>query len=383
MTETGFDNDDLQAFRVPWSRHLAGLVAAASPRLWIRGGNLETRANADLIQSVSIVKPIYIAGLARSGSTILLETIASYEGVGTHRYRDFPFVFTPVWWNRFLDRSRRKSAAMKSRVHADGLLVSSESPEALEEPLWRAFFSNAHAPGKSHVLDASTSHDDFEKFYRNHVQKILALRGGSRYVCKGNYHVARLEYLLTLFPDARFIVPIRNPWNHVASLMKQHRLFVAGETRHPRSLAQMRACGHFEFGLDRRTINCGNSETVASIEQLWQVGEEARGWARYWSHIYGFLADRIGASDALRKAVEFVWFDDLCKRSVETLKRLEAHCKLPSDDEHRQRLAARFHTPSYYEPQFTPAEEATIDAETYQVVNRLVCERSQKFRHAA
>src|SRR5690606_27542462 len=108
-----------------------------------------------------------------SGSTILLETVASHPGVATHRYRDFPHVFTPFWWNRFLDRTPRKQVTTKPRVHADGLVVSSESPEALEEPIWMAFFPSAHKLNTSQILSSQTAHPDFEVFYRNHVRKLL------------------------------------------------------------------------------------------------------------------------------------------------------------------------------------------------------------------
>jgi hypothetical protein len=337
---------------------------------------------SDVIQHISIDKPIFVAGLARSGSTILLETLAAYRGVATQRYRDFPFLFTPIWWNRFLDRAPRRSASLQPRVHADGILVSSESPEALEEPLWRTFFPENHVRGTSHVLDAGTSHPRFESFYRNHLRKVLSIRGGDRYLCKGNYHVARLEYLLQLFPDARFIVPIRTPRSHVASLMKQHRLFTSGETRHPRSLAQMRACGHFEFGLDRRVIDFGIPEIVSSIEQMWRYGEEARGWACYWSQVYGYLADRFDECRALRDATELVWYDELCSRPIETLRRLEFHCELPGDERQRTWLAARLHEPTYYRPNFSPAEEAAIESETWRVMRRLTADASSRRRIA-
>jgi hypothetical protein len=363
--------DRFEAFRVPWGRHVVTQAASRFPRFWMRSGNLESRLLGDVIAPISVEKPIYVAGLARSGSTVLLETIASYPGVASHRYRDFPFVFTPIWWNRYLDRTPRKSAEIKPRVHADGLLVSSESPEALEEPLWMAFFPKGHDRGASHVLDSSTDRPDFEKFYSNHVRKVLAIRGGQRYACKGNYHVARLEYLLKIFPDARFIVPIRQPRDHVASLMKQHRLFTEGETRHHRSLVQMQACGHFEFGLDRRAIDFGDSEAVASVERLWNEGEEARGWARYWSQVYGFLAQRMDANPELRQAVEIVWFDELCDRPHQTLERIEDHCDLLSDHELRGTLASRLHAPTYYRPNFSRDEEAAIEQETYEIVREL------------
>jgi hypothetical protein len=261
---------------------------------------------------------------------------------------------------------------MKPRVHADGILVSSEGPEALEEPLWMAFFPSSHDADSSHVLNADTSRPDYEKFYRNHVRKVLAIRRGERYVCKGNYHVARLEYLLKIFPDARFIVPIRKPREHVASLIKQHRLFVAGETRHPRALVQMQCCGHFEFGRDRRVPRLDDLEAAASVERLWNAGEEVRGYARSWSLVYGFLARRLAANAALRAAAMVVPFEELCQRPIEMLQRLAEHCELPGDESLRQKLAARLHAPTYYRPGFSESEEAAIEEETRDVARRLM-----------
>ncbi|MCC7087446.1 MAG: sulfotransferase [Pirellulales bacterium] len=370
--------DRFEAFRVPLGRHLVTQAASNFPRFWIRCGNWESRLLADAIQPVTVDRPIYVAGLARSGSTVLLETIASYPGVASHRYRDFPFVFTPIWWNRYLDRAPRKSSEFKPRVHADGLLVSSESPEALEEPLWMAFFRQAHDRGASQVLDSSVSRPDFEQFYRNHVRKVLAIRRGHRYACKGNYHVTRLEYLLKIFPDARFIIPIRRPRDHVASLMKQHRLFTEGETRYRRSLVQMQSCGHFEFGLDRRPIQCGNERAVAEVESLWCAGDEARGWARYWSQIYGFLAHRMAANAMLRQAAKIVWFEELCGRPQATLESIERHCDLPLDDALRTTLASRLHAPTYYRTHFTAAEKIAIEEETSEVVDQLSAQQVSK-----
>ncbi|MCB9964174.1 MAG: sulfotransferase [Rhodospirillales bacterium] len=49
--------------------------------------------------SVSIDKPIFITGLARSGTTILLEILASHPDISTHKYKDYPFVHTNYFWD--------------------------------------------------------------------------------------------------------------------------------------------------------------------------------------------------------------------------------------------------------------------------------------------
>src|SRR4029077_17446890 len=93
------------------------------------------------------------------------------------------------------------------RTHRDGIFVTPESPEAMEEVLWMAFFPQIHKPEACNVLDRNTSNPSFEQFYRDHLRKLLLVRGGKRYVSKANYNVTRLEYLHRLFPDARFVIP--------------------------------------------------------------------------------------------------------------------------------------------------------------------------------
>ena len=188
----------------------------------------------------------------------LLELLARHPDVVTHRYRDFPPVLVPWMWNRFLDHATRRDPEATERAHGDRIMITPESPEAFEEAVWMAFFADAHEPARSAVLDEGTRRPDFEEFYRNHVRKLLLLRGGRRYVAKGNYNVTRLGYLLKLFPDARFVIPVRDPLWHVASLMKQHQLFCREEEQNPRVLRHMRRSGHFEFGLGRRVINTGD-----------------------------------------------------------------------------------------------------------------------------
>src|SRR3546814_12886608 len=100
----------------------------------------------------------------------------------------------------------------------------------------------------------------------------LWVRRRPRYLSKANYNVTRMEYLLKLFPDARFVLPLRDPAAHIASLMKQQRLFCEGERRHPAALEHMRRIGHFEFGIDRRPINVGVGATGRSAER--RVGKE-------------------------------------------------------------------------------------------------------------
>src|SRR5690606_31841602 len=131
---------------------------------------------------------------------------------------------------------------------------------------------------------------------------LLAVRGRRRYVAKGNYNVTRLAYLHRLFPDARFVIPVRDPVWHIASLIKQQTLFAEGQRARPEALRHLQRVGHFEFGLDRRPIHTGDARAVAEIARLWDGGEEVLGWARYWALVHDHIADRLAGDAALRDA---------------------------------------------------------------------------------
>jgi hypothetical protein len=273
-------------------------------------------------------------------------------------------------WNRLLDFTPQQASEAVERTHKDGIKVTPESPEALEEVLWMAFFPGLHDPARNAALDAATRNPAFESFYRDHIRKLLKVRRGQRYLTKGNYNVTRLEYLLKLFPDARFVVPVREPRWHVASLMKQHALFCEGGRRRPESARHLQRVGHFEFGLDRRPLNAGDTAAIERVLACWRDGAEVEGWARYWSHIYGHVADRLAASPQLRAATLVVRYEDLCRTPQATLRAVLDHCGLPAEDDVLAELAGRLHFPTNYRPRFAAEELAIIDRHTEAVAVR-------------
>lgn len=353
----------------PWMDRLGGFIERHTG-WWIDLGALETRMIESALPDARIDRPVYVTGLARSGTTILLETLARHPDVATHRYRDFPMLFTPYLWNRWLDLTPRREEAPAERSHGDGIAVTSESPEAFEEPLWMAFFPDQHEPSTSAVLDRRTHAPGFDRFYRDHLRKLLAVRGRRRYVAKGNYNVTRIAYLAKLFPGARFIVPVRDPVWHIASLMKQHRLFLDGQGGNPAAQRHLRRVGHFEFGRDRRPINVGDNPAAMEVVELWRQGEEVRGWARYWSQIHQYIADLIESDPALGQAIRIVRYEDLCAAPRRVMSELLAHCELPASAEFLADSAKRFHQPGYYRPRFSFAELAIIAEETAAAARR-------------
>ncbi len=192
----------------PWMDRL-GRILYERPKLMQSLAKMETRLFEDRFDDIPVTAPVWVSGLARSGSTVLLELLAGHPDIVTQRYRDFPPVFTPILWNKFVDYMPGKQEVSTERAHKDGIYVTSESPEAFEEPVWMNFFPHLHKRLWDETFTREASHPEFEAFLNAHIRKLLFLREGMRYLAKANYNVTRLEYLLKLFPDARFVVPIR------------------------------------------------------------------------------------------------------------------------------------------------------------------------------
>jgi hypothetical protein len=327
-------------------------------KFWLGLGRLESSHLQEHLRAVSLKAPIFVCGLARSGSTLLHEIVASAPGVATHRVKDYPMVYTPYWWRRATAGRRR--TAPRERVHRDRVLITADSPDALEEMLWMAFFPHCHDPSVDNRLAAETSHPGFEAFYRAHLGKLLLAEKATRYAAKANYHVARLAYLVRLFPDARIILAVREPASHIASLVRQHQWFCQGQTEHPRSLAWMQRSGHFEFGRDRRPMNLGDSERVRAIQYAWTMGEEVRGWACYWDMMYGYLKSLLDTDARVRAATKVVHFEELCAAPADIVRAVLDHCALPDTDRLVAQFAPTICAPDYYPCPLSPAELALI-----------------------
>jgi hypothetical protein len=359
---------DMSAFDVPYWLHFLGGLAYRHPRLCTRLARLETSAVASQLDQVAITMPIYVCGLARSGTTLLHEVVSSHQSVATHRIKDYPFVFTPYWWRRATANVR--PATPRERAHRDGVMITTESPDCLEEMLWMTFFPHCHDPTVCNVLGADEQRAEFEAFYRDHIRKLLLAEQASRYAAKANYHVARLAYLVRLFPDARFVLTVRAPENHIASLARQHAWFSQGHRQCPRSLAFMQQSGHFEFGLDRRPMNLGDTQRVREIIDDWSTGQELRGLAHYWNLVYAYLDRLLAADEQVRAATCVVRFESLCDSPVETLTAALRHCNLPDTENVIERHASNIRHPAYYTSDFSEDDRATIAEVTAETARR-------------
>lgn len=300
-------------------------LAFATPRLQRDFAESEDRAflagNASALASE---RPVFITALPRAGTTLLLNILAPRPEFAAHTYRDMPFLLMPLQWDRF-SAGFRKPDQLRERAHGDGVMVSADSPEAFEEMLWMAFWPGHYRADRIMPWEAGEADAEFTPFLRTHMRKIAALRrpgqAGTRYISKNNVNMARLAWLQRAFPGATVVVPYRDPFQHAASLLRQHRNFLAMHAEDPFSRRYMAGVGHHDFGANLKPIDFGGWMTGAAQRDPLRLDF----WLAYWVAAYEALLA------APRDRVLIVGYERLCEGPAEQLAALHGALGIAMD----------------------------------------------------
>jgi hypothetical protein len=322
----------------------------------------ETLTLFNEIRKLEIKKPIYITGLARAGTTIILEMLSKHPDLANHQYKHLLMPYLPNWIYKISNKIQLYSKPTE-RIHKDGIMIVSDSPEAVEEIFWMKYFKHIHDENISHIINRDVINPKFERFYINHIRKLLIAQDRSRYLAKNNYNITRLEYLLRMFPTAKFLLIIRNPVSHIASLIKQTKLFIEMEEDIPLLQDWLKMLGHREFGHHRICINVNNTELIHKIRKFWSNNKTyVKGWAYYWASIYDFIAENLEMNEKLRNATFVVNYDALCEKPADTIDKILEHTELPLARflKVREYYIKHLHKPTYYSPDFSEHELSDI-----------------------
>lgn len=232
--------------------------------------------------------PVFVSGLARSGTTMLMRYLYETGEFRSLTYQDMPFVLMPNLWKRL---SLRKTAGeMKERAHQDGILVSFESPEAFEEVFWRVFTGDQYI-AKDRLKILKSNNDVLNKF-RDFVNNALLSSDNPdklRYLSKNNNNILRLTHLKKSFPEANVVIPFREPLQHALSLLNQHIHFSLIQKENKFSLDYMNWLGHFEFGLNQKPFDLNHAETFKQMENT--PKSELDFWLLSWKNYYRFALE--------------------------------------------------------------------------------------------
>lgn len=267
---------------------------------------------------------VFVSGLARAGTTVLMRAIHGSGGFASLTYRDMPFVMAPNLWARISARSRREMARTE-RAHGDGVYVDFDSAEALEEPFWRAFCGQEYIRADAlvpHMVEGETVGK-----YRSFIAHVLTRYGQPRYLAKNNNNILRIKYLVRTFPKGHFIIPFRDPVAQAVSLHAQHMRFV--ESPDPFVRAYMTWLVHHEFGQAHRPYVFGGSRPAGEPHTIDY-------WLSMWILVYRHLLHEAEAGGPTMVPVAY---EDLCNRDGTIWQALRRQIAIGSDQ-------ADFHTAS-------------------------------------
>lgn len=126
---------------------------------------------------------------------------------------------------RRLDAAEEKMFAETDDMHKTGFFVPEEDDFfltwSLSSGFWIVMFPYMGELDFYHVDRwPARKRRRLMAFYRECVRRQLALNGGGVHLSKNPTFCGRVEALIETFPDARFIVPMRNPYETIPSLLK-------------------------------------------------------------------------------------------------------------------------------------------------------------------
>ncbi len=261
---------------------------------------------------------VFISGLARSGTTILLNYLYQTGEFSSLTYADMPFVLMPNTWRKISRRSA--PASYRERAHRDGLMIGPDSPEAFEEVFWRMFCGDNYIQDDrllTHRVSAGLS----EKF-KAYIGNVLSTgTKGRRYLSKNNNDILRIDYLRTTFPDAYIIVPFRDPLQQAISLLNQHVHFCEIHKSDQFSLNYMNWLGHFEFGLNQKPFFLGDDDGFDKMQSYPKT--DINFWLLTWKNYYSYLFEHLGDNLILFN------YDTFCADPQSTLNRLFSTIGVP------------------------------------------------------
>ena len=271
-----------------------------------------------------IIEPIFISGCPRSGTTILTHLISKTENIGCFQYEDIPFIHNLYLWNK-INKLFYAGLKEKERVHGDSLKVGPKSPDSFEELFWFKNLSN-HKENFYKILDEKFNEEKILDRYVFFISKMLYIKKKEGYLSKNNYNLFRIKLLKKIFPDLKFIICIRNPFETINSMVKVHNKFLEQSKKDIFFSKKLDFLCHYEFGKERKPFNL-NYENYKKTLNYWETNDNHNGYLLQWIDFYNYLEKDILSMDYLKKNIYVVDNSEIYRGSS-SIAKLEEFCNI-------------------------------------------------------
>lgn len=255
---------------------------------------------------------VYVCGLARSGTTLLLHLLDQIDDFRSLNYRDMPFPLAPNLWRRASGLASKKAVA-SPRIHGDGMLVDVDSPEGFEEVFWRNFTRYSIRDG---ILSADSPSKDALTAFADYRAIVANPRGHPRdgprrrYLSKNNNNLLRLDWLRQE-SDATTVLVFRQPAAAAQSMHATHTRFAAEQARNGFMRRYMAWLCHYEFGLDHKRFVFAVARMDPRLDP-----RQPDYWLDYWCAVHEYILTMQG------RALYMLDYDALCSTPAATLDSL-------------------------------------------------------------
>ena len=188
--------------------------------------------------------PLFVVGFGRSGTTHLQNLLAqdpTYGYVSTYQIMTSTFSLVGQGWlKRLMEKGLAEMGAqtrpmdnvkvdLDTPQEEDAALASSSIQSAIHhltfpQQRWRLYekYVLMGADPEGERLTASELRR-WERAYRRVLQKMTLHADGRQLLLRNTINIGRADHLLRLFPDAKFIHIVRNPYNLYPSLLHLYR----------------------------------------------------------------------------------------------------------------------------------------------------------------
>jgi hypothetical protein len=163
------------------------------------------------------------------------------------------------------------------------------SPEAFEEVFWKTYDSRC---------------EQLEVNFKHFINLICHKYGKSRYLSKNNQNIKRPELLRDIYPDAKILIPFRDPIQQAFSLVSQHKRFLEMSKSDAFVSHYMKWIGHTEFGRHYKPIMNHKNDFSDHLK--------INHWLEQWVLLYGWLCKKL--SNKIN--IKFVCYERLCSSDV-------------------------------------------------------------------
>lgn len=181
------------------------------------------------ITDQKIVRPIFIIGMPRTGTTVLHDILAQDTSNRAPMTWEVMFPSPPPETALFQTDPRIEACAATfpdidalipgfKAMHPMGALLTQECVTLMGETMCTPLFHcQFRVPSYQDWVDEEADWGDVYRFHQRQLQHLQSRHSGDRWVLKTGAHLWGLEHLLATYPDARIVFTHRDPVESMTS----------------------------------------------------------------------------------------------------------------------------------------------------------------------